>query len=80
MRKELQMVRDFHEAFNIYLSPKADKNIPEQAKNLRIKLLEEELTEVINAIESESIEDLAKELADLMYIVLGAAEVYGLGE
>lgn len=80
MRKELQLVRDFHRAFGIYLGEFPSKDIPVESKNWRIKLMQEELVEVIQAIETESIEDLAKELADLMYVLLGTVETYGLGE
>jgi len=73
-------LREFHAGFEIEFknepNPKLSKNILE----LRKKLMREELAEVEEAMDEENMENIAKELADLLYVVFGTADVYGLGE
>lgn len=45
---------------------------------LRRRLMEEELTELLEAMYSRNLPDIAKELADLLYVVYGTAVSYGL--
>lgn len=40
----------------------------------------EELDEVVDAMEEEDVEQIAKELSDLLYAVYGTIGVYGLAE
>lgn len=77
MNKEQEMVREFHKAFG---SEMADhpQEVSEAEAALRIHLMEEELREVITAIAYEDIVSLAKEFADLLYVVYGAASAYGV--
>jgi predicted HAD superfamily Cof-like phosphohydrolase len=77
MNKEQQMVRDFHNLFEMEQNDHPHE-ISEAEAALRIHLMEEELREVITAIAYEHLEEVAKELADLLYVVYGAANAYGL--
>ncbi len=74
------MLREFHTAFNAYIGddiPSLD--IPEEIKKVRLTLINEEVREVNDAINNkEPIHDLAKELADLVYVTLGTVEAFGL--
>lgn len=45
---------------------------------LRMTLIQEEYDEVMEVIEGGAISDLAKELADLVYVALGTAAEYGI--
>lgn len=45
---------------------------------LRAKLIREETKEVCHAIEKKNLPALAKELADLLYVVYGAALAFGI--
>jgi predicted HAD superfamily Cof-like phosphohydrolase len=42
--------------------------------------MREELEEVEEAMHEGDIKNIAKELSDLLYVVFGTAEVYGLGD
>lgn len=49
-----------------------------KTRRLRCDLLFEEVNEVIEALFDENLEEIAKELADLLYVVLGTAVAYGI--
>ena len=75
-----KMLKEFHEAFDSSYHDKPNPNIPEKLSQLRKKLIHEELAEVEEAMEEKDIKNIAKELADLLYVVFGMADVYGLGD
>lgn len=70
-------VREFHQAYG---HPIADEpGVPEkELRKLRERLIEEEYYEVLSASLSEDPIELAKELADLIYVIHGAALVWGI--
>ena len=73
------MVEEFHKTFNapVLETPQ----IPSKDRcNLRISLLQEELNELKQAIEDESIEEVADALADIQYVLSGAVLEFGLGK
>lgn len=75
----LEKVELFHNTFSapVLESPK----IPSKDRcNLRISLLQEELNELKQAIEDESIEEVADALADIQYVLSGAVLEFGLGK
>lgn len=71
-----QRVRSFHRKFDCYLRAEFG-NIPEDEKMLRIRLMVEELGELIAAMQLNDLELVADSLADLLYVVYGAAASYG---
>jgi predicted HAD superfamily Cof-like phosphohydrolase len=79
MNKQLELVKQFHKAFGIYTSNTISKPSMDVAI-LTTKLLREELDEVNDELISGSarLEDVAKEPADLQYILLGTVLFYGL--
>lgn len=76
MRIEQQLMWEFHEKFNV-----VRHNLPtisdRKTRDLRISLIEEEFKEFVEACEREDIVDMADALADLMYVVIGAAVSFG---
>lgn len=72
-----QKVREFHETFNL---PYQDRPALADAEvaNLRRVLLQEEVYEVDLAIANQDVYNLAKELADVVYIAYGTAVTYGI--
>lgn len=77
MNQEQQMVHEFHERFG--LPRNARPTIPgPQVHRLRTLLIEEELAEFRNAGESQDVVGVADALADLLYVVYGAAVEYGI--
>jgi len=71
------MVQAFHETFQLGVAP--TPTIPAEAvRQLRLTLIREELNELSDALASGELVAIAKELADLLYVVYGAAVVCGI--
>ncbi len=76
-KSNLELVREFHEKFS--LPQGVPGAFPEDARAiLRIRLMLEELVEVIEAIQLHDYVNLAKELADALYVIYGTAIEYGM--
>jgi predicted HAD superfamily Cof-like phosphohydrolase len=71
-----EMVQEFNRAIGVPEREPSDPG-PKRAR-LRAHLMEEEHTELIEAMVDGDIEDIAKELADLLYVVYGTADEYGI--
>ncbi|MCA9386024.1 hypothetical protein KC717_05240 [Candidatus Dojkabacteria bacterium] len=80
MKQQLDQITEFHKAFGSEEEPDSPTlSISHKIKELRKTLMKEEFEEVCKAIdENEPIEDLAKELADLLYVVFGTVKAFGL--
>lgn len=74
----LNQVADFHQTFG---APILDTpTIPDKARcELRVKLLEEELEELKQAIADNDLVEIADALCDLQYVLSGAVLEFGLG-
>jgi predicted HAD superfamily Cof-like phosphohydrolase len=66
-------VAEFHRAIGDALA-----RDPEQVARLRIAMLTEEYVEAMEAIASGDRAQIARELADLMYVIYGTACMYGI--
>lgn len=53
-------------------------NPPYHVQTLRRNLMKEELSEVLQAMDSGNVVNVAAELADLLYVVFGTAVAYGV--
>jgi len=51
--------------------------VPEELKQLRITLIQEEFNEWLQALEEGNLVEQADALIDLVYVVMGTAQVYG---
>lgn len=71
------MVREFHVTYEIPIAETLG-HPPEDRIILRRKLIEEEYWEYDLEVENGDIVNLAKELADIVYVVYGAALEYGI--
>ncbi|HEX2055546.1 MAG TPA: MazG nucleotide pyrophosphohydrolase domain-containing protein [Nitrospiraceae bacterium] len=77
MIEEQRMVEEFHRKFHLRTEP--TPTIPDEAtRRLRIKLIQEEFNEVKEALAREDLTALAKELADLLYVIYGTAVSCGI--
>jgi Phosphoribosyl-ATP pyrophosphohydrolase len=77
--KELGMVEDFHLKYSIPILP--DGKRPKKDRiELRKALIAEECKELVEAHKGGNIIEIAKESADLLYIVLGAVLEFGYKE
>jgi len=79
MQKQLKQLKEFHSAFNLGWEG-TPAHLNEETKKLRIKIMREEMDEAIEAMEREPVENIAKELADVLYVVCGTIGEYGLGD
>lgn len=71
------MVAEFHRTFGI-LAANAPRVPDENTKTLRIRLIQEEFDELKDALDQGDLSAMAKELADLLYVVYGTAVSYGI--
>ena len=77
MSREQQMVAEFHQAFDIAREP--FPAIPDEAtRMLRVRLIQEEFDELQEALGRGDTVAVAKELADLLYVVYGTAVSCGI--
>lgn len=77
MNEEQQMVHRFHERFGLVHHERP--TLPgRDVHRLRTLLIEEELAEFRNAGEAGDVVGVADALADLLYVVYGAAVEYGV--
>lgn len=72
-----QMVLEFHKEFDIHIAH--TPTVPdEKTKALRVRLIQEEFDELKESFEEKNLPNIAKELADLLYVVYGTAVSYGI--
>lgn len=72
-----QMVLEFHEQFDIQVA--AQPTLPDEStQKLRIRLIHEEFNELQEALTTKDLPAVAKELADLLYVVYGTAVSFGI--
>lgn len=74
---EQAMVAEFHRKFDITL--RDAPAVPDDAtRELRVRLIDEEFGELKEALAKQDLIGIAKELADLLYVVYGTAVSYGI--
>jgi predicted HAD superfamily Cof-like phosphohydrolase len=72
-----QMVLEFHKEFDIHVA--SIPTVPDgKTPALRVRLIQEEFDELKEALEAKDLPNIAKELADLLYVVYGTAVSYGI--
>lgn len=75
----LEQVKEFHERFEHPILP--TPIIPDAKRcQLRVSLLQEELNELVKAINDKNILEVADALCDLEYVLAGAILEFGMGE
>lgn len=77
MTDEQSMVEEFHKKFDI-LARASPTDASEDTKRLRIRLIQEEFDELKESMAEGNLAALAKEMADLLYVVYGTAVSYGI--
>ena len=77
MNDAQRMVLEFHNQFGIHVSP--TPSIPDEPTTiLRKRLIQEEFEELQEAMQDKDLPSIAKELADLLYVVYGTAVSLGI--
>src|ERR1051326_6327339 len=69
---------EFHNCFQHHTEDVPTAKIPEKVRNLRSRLMREELQELEKAMVEEDLVGIADGLADLLYVVFGTALSYGI--
>lgn len=77
MRDEQAMVEEFHRKFSI-VAQVTPTDLNEETKRLRVRLIEEEFDELKESMAGGDLAAVAKEMADLLYVVYGTAVSYGI--
>ena len=77
MKKQLELVKKFHQKFKAPVLEKPSL-IPEDRSSLRHNLMKDEVTEYNEGVQQEDLENIAKELADILYAVYGTILEHGL--
>ena len=77
MYEAQKMVREFHREFDIHVAERPGVPDPKTTV-LRERLIQEEFDELKEAMKAENLPAIAKELADLLYVVYGTAVSYGI--
>ena len=77
MKKQLDFVKEFHRKFQ---QPVLDKSslIPEDRSNNRYNLMKNEVEEYLGGVKNKDLENIAKELSDILYAVYGTILEHGL--
>ena len=70
-------VKEFHQVAKAVINDRPTV-IDEDIKKLRIDLIDEEFTELKEAMGLDSIVDIADALGDLLYVIFGTAISYGI--
>ncbi|WP_313807052.1 nucleoside triphosphate pyrophosphohydrolase family protein [Flavobacterium sp.] len=78
MQKQINCVKEFHEAFGlgVNFSPKGD--LGEQKNMLRFNLMKEENEEYLEAVQNNDVVEIADALGDMLYILCGTILEHGL--
>ncbi|MBH0191109.1 MAG: hypothetical protein HP492_04945 [Nitrospira sp.] len=77
MTDEQKMVEEFHRKFEIVIQP-TPADPADDTKRLRIRLIQEEFDELKESMANGNLAAVAKEMADLLYVVYGTAVSYGI--
>ena len=77
MNDEQMMVEEFHKLFNLNIR-RVPGPLDADTKILRMNLIREEVQELKEAFDGNDVVAIAKELADLLYVVYGAAVSSGI--
>lgn len=74
----IKLVEEFHKTFGAPILENPEMPSKERC-NLRVKLIQEELDEMKEAIENEDVIEIADSLGDLMVVLCGSILEFGMG-
>ncbi|KKP55789.1 hypothetical protein A2121_02840 [Candidatus Nomurabacteria bacterium GWB1_40_6] len=77
MTKRIDLVKKFHKKFKVPVLKKPSL-IPKDRSNLRYELMKEEVGEYLLGAKNGDLENIAKELVDILYAVYGTILEHGL--
>lgn len=77
MSDQIKMVEQFHNKFNVPVL-ETPGLVSKERSDLRFKLMDDEVEEYRQGVENQDLENIAKELADVLYACYGAILEHGL--
>jgi predicted HAD superfamily Cof-like phosphohydrolase len=77
MKKQINLVKEFHEKFKVLVSDNPSL-ISEDRSSNRFRLMKDEVEEYLAGVQDEDIENITKELCDILYAVYGTILEHGL--
>jgi len=78
IQKELQAVKDFHDAFGLDVASSPTVKLQDRIKELRFRLMEEENIEYLEAAKNNDLVEVADALGDMLYILCGTILSHGM--
>ena len=78
MKKQLESVRAFHEAFGLHIHENPIADLGESVNMLRFNLMKEENEEYLEAVQNNDTVEVADALGDMLYILCGTIISHGL--
>lgn len=69
---------EFHQDFGHPTTPYRKASLDHRDTELRFDLIEEEFNELRHALDKDDIVEVADALGDMMYVIIGAALVWGI--
>lgn len=76
----IKWIKEFNDKFHTIDPGTPTAEIDPNYRDLRIRLMEEELAELKVGMAKADLENIAKESADLLYVLFGTISAYGLLE
>jgi predicted HAD superfamily Cof-like phosphohydrolase len=73
-----KLVREFHAAAGGRVSPIPTTCVPAELRDLRQRILQEEVDELRAAVSANDLVAVADALADIVYVACGTAATYGI--
>ena len=77
MNSQQRMVKEFHDRFGEFIRSSPGP-VDETTRDLRIRLIREEMGEFEKAANDENLVKIADALADLLYVIYGTGISYGI--
>ena len=78
MQKQLNLVQDFHDLYELSYSHKLNADLGVVKSKLRFDLMKEENEEYLQAVENKNLVEIADALGDMLYILCGTILEHGL--
>lgn len=80
MKRRIEAVTEFHEAFGLGIKNTPTANIGEARNLLRFNLMKEENEEYLEAAQNDDLVEVADALGDMLYILCGTIIEHGMQE
>jgi predicted HAD superfamily Cof-like phosphohydrolase len=78
LRRTIQYVEEFHDAFGLPVRNEPTAELPEKEILLRFNLMKEENEEYLDAARRGDVVEIADALGDMLYILCGTINAHGM--